>query len=123
MNIETIKNMTREELEFSLMAMIHQAEERERNANDLTYSNCIAYSPSAIREELYCMEDAGYFDYALEDERSAIVWARTTASNEELNLLAQYILSSDSVWTEYNESLMSGLMDYYRTIKKEKNNE
>lgn len=123
MNIETIKNMTREELEFSLVAMIRQAEERERNANDLTYSNCIAYSPSAIREELYCMEESGYFENALEDERSAIVWARTTASNEELNHLAQYILSWDSVWTEYNESLLSGLMDYYRTIKEEKNNE
>lgn len=123
MNIETIKNMTREELEFSLVAMIRQAEERERNANDLTYSNCIAYSPSAIREELYCMEDGGMFEDESEDLRSAITWARVTASNEELNLMAQYILSSDSVWIDYKDNLLSAVVDYYQMNKEKKNNE
>jgi hypothetical protein len=82
---------------------------RPVNTTDLTFSNCVAYSPSAIRQEV--RENLQYND-AIDDE--VLAWA-LRATDAQLNSIASYILnSSASVWDTYTEDLIDGLIEFYR---------
>lgn len=79
--------------------------------NDLTFGNTIAYSPSAIREEI---RESLWESYSTnEDDRTVLEWAEK-ASDKELDEIASYILQGDHIWTTYVEDLIDGLREGFR---------
>jgi hypothetical protein len=83
------------------------------NTTDLTWSNCVAYSPSSIREEVSESLSEYYPDEAFID------WA-LSASDDELNAVASYILSADDVWQNFTLNLVEGLREGHRRAKEAK---
>lgn len=76
--------------------------------NDLTYANSIAFSVKALREEINDRLDSGYNS---DEYRFA-----KDLTDEQLNELGQYILSSDYLWNVYSEELVSGIRNYASDI-------
>ena len=81
--------------------------------NDLTWSNCVAYSPSSIREEIRESLSEYYGD------EEWLSWAEN-ATDDELNAVARYILSADDVWQNFSTNLVEGLREGYRWSKEAK---
>lgn len=75
--------------------------------NDLTWGNCIAYSPSAIREEI---RESLSWKYEADRDKTVLEWA-LTASDDALNEVASYIIQSDHIWETYGIDLMDGLRE------------
>lgn len=80
---------------------------------DLTWGNCVAYSPSAIREEIRESLSEYYGD------EEWLSWAEN-ATDDELNAVARYILSADDVWQNFSTNLVEGLREGYRWSKEAK---
>ena len=76
--------------------------------NDLTYANSIAFSVKALREEITDRLDSGY---ASDEYKFA-----KELTDDQLNELGQYILSSDYLWNVYTEELLSGIRNYASDI-------
>lgn len=76
--------------------------------NDLTYANSIAFSVKALREEINDRLDSGYNS---DEYRFA-----KDLTDEQLDELGQYILSSDYLWNVYSEELVSGIRNYASDI-------
>lgn len=76
--------------------------------NDLTYANSIAFSVKALRDEINDRLDSGY--------RSEEYQFAKDLTDEQLNELGQYILSSDYLWNVYSEELVSGIRNYASDI-------
>lgn len=76
--------------------------------NDLTYANSIAFSVKALRDEINDRLESGYNS---DEYRFA-----KDLTDEQLNELGQYILSSDYLWNVYTEELLSGIRNYTRDI-------
>jgi len=76
--------------------------------NDLTYANSIAFSVKALREEITDRLDSGY-------ESAEYKFAKEL-TDDQLNELGQYILSSDYLWNVYTEELLSGIRNYASDI-------
>ena len=76
--------------------------------NDLTHANSIAFSVKALREEITDRLDSGY---ASDEYKFA-----KELTDEQLNELGQYILSSDYLWNVYSEELVSGIRNYASDI-------
>lgn len=87
------------------------------NLTDLTWGNTIAYSPNAIREEVR----ESLWEYYSDDEqlRPVLEWVET-ASDEQLNEVASYILQNDEVWQSYSNSLLDGLIEGHKRNKETK---
>lgn len=83
------------------------------NTTDLTWSNTVAYSPFAIRDEIReslmeNYEGEGFIDWGL------------AASDDDLSAVASFILSADDVWTNYTLNLVEGLRWGYKNSKEAK---
>jgi hypothetical protein len=78
------------------------------NTTDLKWGNCIAYSPSAIREEILEGLRDDYPDY-----KAALEWG-LSATDDQLNEVASYIIQNDSVWETYKTDLLDGLREGLR---------
>lgn len=76
--------------------------------NDLTYSNSIAFSVKALREEFTERLASGYDN---EEYKFA-----SELTDEQLEELGQYILSSDYLWNVYSEELTEGIRNYASDI-------
>lgn len=76
--------------------------------NDLTYANSIAFSVKALRDEINDRLESGYNS---DEYRFA-----KDLTDEQLNELGQYILSSDYLWNVYSEELVSGIRNYASDI-------
>ena len=76
--------------------------------NDLTYANSIAFSVKALRDEITDRLDSGY--------RSEEYQFAKDLTDEQLDELGQYILSSDYLWNVYSEELVSGIRNYASDI-------
>jgi hypothetical protein len=76
--------------------------------NDLTYANSMAFSVKALREEFTERLESGYdtdeYKFAAE------------LTDEQLEELGQYILSSDYLWNVYSEELSEGIRNYASDI-------
>jgi len=74
--------------------------------NDLTYANSMSFSPTALRDEFEngSTTDTPEFKFAQQ------------LTEEQLQELGQYILSSDYMWNVYQEELLSGIRNYARDI-------
>ena len=77
------------------------------NTSDLTYGNCMAFSPDSLREEAQEILDLGL--WATEEQRKAMEWCVSTATNDQLNEVAGYILNDDTMWSEFRSSVLEGL--------------
>lgn len=84
------------------------------NLTDLTWGNCVAYSPSSIREEI---RESLSSRYESDDDKVVLAWARTVADDDDLNEIAGYILQGDHIWDSFAEDLMDGLREGYRWSK------
>ena len=74
--------------------------------NDLTYANSMSFSPQALRDEF---------------ENSSMTYTPefkfgSQLTQEQLEELGQYILSSDYMWNVYQEELISGIRNYASDI-------
>ena len=76
--------------------------------NDLTSANSIAFSVKALREEFTERLASGYDndEYKFASE----------LTDEQLEELGQYILSSDYLWNVYSEELSEGIRNYASDI-------
>lgn len=85
--------------------------------NDLTWANCIAYSPSSIRTEI---RESLWEAYSEDDNDKAVLEWAEKASDDELNTVASYILSDHYIWGTFTEDLIDGLREGYRWSKEAK---
>ena len=88
------------------------------NLTDLTYRNTVAFSPSALRSEA---EEALSQGVATDDDDIAyLTWTAEVATDDELSGVADYILNDDTMWNEYNTTVMDGMRQGYRWSKENK---
>jgi hypothetical protein len=76
--------------------------------NELTYSNTMAFSGRALRDEVRERIDMGYTsdEYLLAKD----------FTDEQFEELGQYILSSDYLWNVFSEEVSSGIRNYTNDI-------
>ena len=87
------------------------------NLTDLTYRNTVAFSPSALRSEAEEQLSQGY---ATDDSIAYLTWTAEVATDEELSSVADYILNDDTMWNEYNTTVMDGMRQGYKWSKENK---
>ena len=88
------------------------------NLTDLTYRNTVAFSPSSLRSEA---EEAISQGFATDDDDiSYLTWTAEVATDDELSGVADYILNDDTMWNEYNTTVMDGMRQGYRWSKENK---
>ena len=87
------------------------------NLTDLTYRNTVAFSPSALRSE--AEEQLGQ-GYATDDSIAYLTWCAEVATDDELNEVAGYILNDDTLWGEYNTTVMDGMRQGFAWSKEKK---
>lgn len=75
------------------------------NDTDVNFSNSIAYSPSAVREEVEVIKELGINWIAPEE----IDWVLNNATDDDLDDVACYVLASDDVWIDYRSNLCEGI--------------
>lgn len=82
----------------------------ERNGyGDVSYLNSITYSPRSLRDEAEVILEVGAYDQDPETKRF-LEWAKSTATNDELDDVAQYILNHDEMFSGYKDNFISGLI-------------
>ena len=87
------------------------------NLTDLTYRNTVAFSPSALRSEAEEQLSQGY---ATDDSIAYLTWTAEVATDDELNEVAGYILNDDTLWGEYNTTVMDGMRQGFAWSKEKK---
>ena len=88
------------------------------NLTDLSFRNTVAFSPSSLRSEA---EEALSQGFATDDDDIAyLTWTAEVATDEELSSVADYILNDDTLWGEYNTTVMDGMRQGYRWSKENK---
>ena len=87
------------------------------NLTDLTYRNTVAFSPSALRSEAEEQLSQGY---ATDDSIVYLTWCAEVATDDELNEVAGYILNDDTLWGEYNTTVMDGMRQGFAWSKEKK---
>lgn len=97
-------------------AAISWQEFAEKTGTDLHWGNCVAYSPSAIREEI---RESLSDKFESTHDKKVLEWA-INASNEDLDEVASFILQGDHIWTTFTEDLISGLREGYRWAQEKK---
>ena len=85
------------------------------NLTDLSFRNTVAFSPSSLRSEA---EEALSQGFATDDDDIAyLTWTAEVATDEELSSVADYILNDDTMWNEYNTTVMDGMRQGYKWSK------
>jgi hypothetical protein len=74
--------------------------------NDLTYANSMSFSPKALRDEFENSSTTDIPEFKFAEQ----------LTEEQLQELGQYILSSDYMWNVYQEELLSGIRNYANDI-------
>jgi len=85
---------------------------------DLSYTNSITYSPRSLREEADIIIQAGtYEDYEDAAKVAEMLNWVLNAPDDSLNLVAQYILADDRLFSEYKSNFIAGLKWFYESQK------
>jgi len=85
------------------------------NLTDLSFRNTVAFSPSSLRSEA---EEALSQGFATDDDDIAyLTWVLEVATDDELSGVADYILNDDTMWNEYNTTVMDGMRQGYKWHK------
>lgn len=75
--------------------------------NDMTTYNTISFAPSATREEAVALLESE--NYADEEQRKQLEWVAHEATDDQLNLIASYILDGDEIWAYYASELRNAI--------------
>jgi hypothetical protein len=79
---------------------------------DNKYRYSVSYSPLSLKDEALSLIEAGM--YTEEDsEWNALNWVQNEATQQDLEDLADWIMSSDSVWDGYKSNMMEWLIHLY----------
>jgi len=70
---------------------------------DNTITNCISYSPSTLRGEADLLLCEGLISHEEYD------WLTKWATDDELNDVAEYILSGSGAWRNYRDNVSEGI--------------
>lgn len=92
------------------------------NTTDLRWGNTVAFSPVALREEAEAILDAGIYEEG-EVWYDAMKWCTETATDDQLNEVASYVLDDDDLWTTYRTSVTEGLLQGLRWQREKKESE
>lgn len=85
------------------------------NLTDLSFRNTVAFSPSSLRSEAEEAISQGV--YTDDEDIAWLTWTAEVATDDELNSVADYILNDDTMWNEYNTTVMDGMRQGYRWHK------
>lgn len=88
------------------------------NLTDLSFRNTVAFSPSSLRSEAEEALSQGF--YTDDDDIAWLTWTSEVATDDELSSVADYILNDDTLWGEYNTTVMDGMRQGYRWSKENK---
>ena len=88
------------------------------NLTDLSFRNTVAFSPSSLRSEAEEALSHGF--YTDDDDIAWLTWTSEVATDDELSSVADYILNDDTLWGEYNTTVMDGMRQGYRWSKENK---
>lgn len=77
---------------------------------DLTFSNCVSYSPQALRDEAVSMLDS-FYDH---DDLELLTWISEHATKEQLQEMGDYALSGDDGWQEYYANALDAMRWGYK---------
>lgn len=92
---------------------------RDTGFGDNKYRYTVSYSPLSIKDEAYSLLDGGiYEDPEDENYKNALTWASEKATQEQLEAISNLIMGQDSVWNDFRENLMEGLMFIYKEENK-----
>lgn len=92
----------------SLIISLAQDNGKPINTTDLKWGNTIAFSPVALRDEAMAVIDGGIYREG-DSEYEALMWCINTATDDELNMVASYILDDDDLWIAYRTNMIDGL--------------
>ena len=86
--------------------------ERSIRSGDLTWQNCIPYSPTALREVLANMIDENDIDET-SDGYKAVYYGAKFASDEWLSNVGAMALESSETWVCFKPSIISAVSELY----------
>lgn len=92
----------------NLIISLAQDNGKPINTTDLKWGNTISFSPTSLREEANAFIDGGIYGEG-DSEYEAFVWCANTATDDELSMVASYILDNDDLWDSYKTSVIDGL--------------
>lgn len=89
-------------------------EETIYDPNKLTYGNCIAFTPDAIRDEIFAWLDThpDGDDYV----KQAMLWAEL-ASVDDLEAIGLRAIAGDSVWVAFVTAVTEEIVSFYNERK------
>lgn len=90
---------------------------RDTGFGDNKYRYTVSYSPLSIKDEAYALLDGGVYEDD-ETEKKALTWVSEKATQEQLEAISNLIMGQDSVWNDFRENLMEGLMFIYKEENK-----
>lgn len=95
--------------------------ERHLRSGDLTWGNCIPFSPLALRELLTnIVEESEHLD---NETYMALYFGAEFANDEWLTLVGETALSGDEAWRNYKSSVVEAVRNVYVTTIKNKERE
>jgi hypothetical protein len=89
---------------------------RDTGFGDNAYRYTVSYSPMSIRDEADSLIEGGLYEEG-DKEYEALVWAHSTATKEQLEIISERAMSHDSVWEGFREDLMAELLFVYNSVK------
>lgn len=85
--------------------------------NDMDNGNTMSFSPTALREEAeYHLTSGAYTE---DDEDWKVLQWACSASDDELNEVAGYILNGDDIWTMWKSEFWEGIREGFDVAKRE----
>jgi hypothetical protein len=85
---------------------------------DNSYRYTVSYSPLSIKDESNSLIEGGIYEEK-DKEYDAIMWAQETATQQQLETIADWAMAHGSTWDGFRENLMDALMYAYNETQKE----
>jgi hypothetical protein len=102
--------------ELSELASVHGARlniiGQDTGWGDNKYRYTVSYSPLSIRDEVASLLD-GYIYTEEDSEYDALQWVGT-ATEEQLSIISESIMSGDAAWDGFRENLIEGILWVYK---------
>lgn len=93
--------------------------ERSLRSGDLTWSNAIPYSPSALREVFANLLEDGDLDAHSKETYKAVYYGANFADDAWLTLVAELALNGSMAWLNYKPSIIDAVREAYTTTNEQ----
>jgi hypothetical protein len=80
---------------------------------DLTFSNCVSYSPHSLRAEASDMREL----FPATEDIEMLEWVTNSATTEQLQQMGDYALSGDDGWNEYYSNSLDAMRWGYKEFQ------